>query len=343
MDARREKIQSDFRVGPLSNDGPVNHDAVLALWTREAGLAPDEARRRLGEVVLVATDGAGALAGVSTTYVREHPQLRMDLWHFRVFVAAEHRRSAVAGTLAKGARDLLRDRFVSGDDTRAAGMVFEVQNEALKRRSHAIWPTTGFAFVGETSRGAHVRVQFFPGASAPTTPGLRADRIARLSGTADDWSTETLRGRLDDAWSERLLRFWAEHTPLPEDDARARLPEVVSVLLDRDGELAGTSSVYAAEVPLVGSRRFWMFRSFTLPGAEEGRPKLVADTFATLEAEFDPDGDGPIGLCLLLSPAEAARRPEAEWRDPRIVYAGYNAGGRQVRVGYFAGARIARG
>ena len=35
--------------------------------------------------------------------------------------------------------------------------------------------------------------------------------------------------------------------------------------------------------------------------------------------------------------ASARARPEAEWRDPRILYAGYLADGSQVRIGYFEG------
>ena len=176
---------------------------------------------------------------------------------------------------------------------------------------------------------------------APGHLGWDGGSIAALSGLTPDWSVERVRGRLDDRWSERLLGFWAANGALGEAEGRGRLPEVVCALTGPAGEIAGASSVYAADVPLVGGRRFWVFRSFVLPVAAGAVPGLIAATFAALEEEFDPAGGGPIGLCLLLGAAEAARRPEAEWTDPRMVHAGYLEDGRQVRIGYFTGAAIA--
>jgi hypothetical protein len=155
-----------------------------------------------------------------------------------------------------------------------------------------------------------------------------------------DLTIERLRGRVDERWSERLLAFWTTHGALSETEGRERLPEVVCVVLDGAGEIAGVSSVFSAELPVVGGRRFWIFRSFAPGAAEEVRDALVAETFAALDAEFDPAGDGAIGLCLLLGPEEAARRPELEWPNPRTIYAGYLDDGRQVRVAYFYGASV---
>jgi hypothetical protein len=59
---------------------------------------------------------------------------------------------------------------VSGADTRAAGIVFEVQNEGLKLINDATWLPTDFTFIGESRRGDHVRVHYFPGAVAPEPP-----------------------------------------------------------------------------------------------------------------------------------------------------------------------------
>ena len=162
---------ADARIHLFAGQDAVDAAAVTDLWTREAGLTKDEARRRIGEVLLVATDDAGALAGVSTVYLRQSEQLRMDLWHFRVFVAAAHRNGTLAVHLARHARDLLRARFVSGQDVRGAGMIFEVEHPGLRRRlDQAVWPRTDFAFIGLNARGAHVRVHYFPGALAPEPP-----------------------------------------------------------------------------------------------------------------------------------------------------------------------------
>ena len=51
------------------------------------GLSEEEARRRLSEVLLVATTDSGKLVVVSSAYIQHNPQLRMDLWYYRAFVA----------------------------------------------------------------------------------------------------------------------------------------------------------------------------------------------------------------------------------------------------------------
>jgi len=122
----------------------------------------------VAEILLLASDRAGRPAGVCTTVLRRVDQLGAELWYTRVFVGAAHRRSHVALGLALAARDRLARRYASGADRRAIGIVFEVESEILKRYfPDAVWPRTGFAFIGETPAGSHVRVFYFPGAPAP--------------------------------------------------------------------------------------------------------------------------------------------------------------------------------
>jgi hypothetical protein len=152
---------------------------------------------------------------------------------------------------------------------------------------------------------------------------------------------EVVRGRLSEEREGQLLRFWAEQGVLDASAARRRAPEVVCLLLDDAGEIAGVNSVYPDGVAQIGGRRFWIYRSLLLPAASEEGPAMISAAFDALEEEFDAAGDGPIGLCLLISDrAEMRRRPEAEWSDPQILYAGYLPDGRQLRIGYFAGAKI---
>jgi hypothetical protein len=159
---------SGYRIEPFAEQEHVTGEDVVAFWTEEGALAAPEAQRRVAEILLVASDRAGRPVGVSTTVLRRIDQLRADLWYTRVFVGAAHRRSHLAIGLALGARDRLARRFASGKDRRAIGIVFEVESEILKRFfPQAIWPRTGFAFIGESSTGSHVRVFYFPGARAP--------------------------------------------------------------------------------------------------------------------------------------------------------------------------------
>jgi hypothetical protein len=159
-------VDPSYRVVPLAESGLTNDD-VLALWSHEAGIPDPEARRRVHEVQLVAVK-EGRLAGVSTAYIKRNEQLRMDLWHYRTYVAVDDRHSNLAGRLALAGRDHLERQFVEGEDTRAAGMAMEIENEGLKTYfNRALWLPLNFTFIGTNSIGQHVRVRYFPGARAP--------------------------------------------------------------------------------------------------------------------------------------------------------------------------------
>ena len=162
-----------------------------------------------------------------------------------------------------------------------------------------------------------------------------------MSDGTDEHTIEVVRGRLGEDRAEGILRFWSELGALGEDEARRRLPEVVCVLLDGDGAIAGVNSVYPGSVELIGGRLFWIYRSLLGSGAAGSWRDMHRAAFQTLESEFDPDRGGPIGLCAAIGDRETMKRhPEAEWSDPRTIYAGYLPDGSQVRVAYFAGAKI---
>ena len=160
-------VGEDYRVAPLAESGLGEAD-VLALWSRETGIPEAEAQKRVEEVQLVAVKGGDTLAGISTAYIKRNEQLRMDLWHYRTYVAVAERHSNLAGRLALAVRDHLEGRFVEGEDTRATGMLMEIENEGLRTYfNRALWLPLGFNFIGENQYGAHVRVHHFPGARAP--------------------------------------------------------------------------------------------------------------------------------------------------------------------------------
>lgn len=164
----RWRLDEGYSVVPFAEQEVIGEEEVIDLWNRELAMPRAEAERRIHEILLVATHGEGDLAGVSSAYLRRNDQLRMDLWYYRAFVPAAHRMSNVAVTLALQGRELLERRFVSGEDPRGAGIVYEVENESLKRHfDQALWLPTDFTFIGENERGDHVRVRYFRGALAP--------------------------------------------------------------------------------------------------------------------------------------------------------------------------------
>ena len=157
-----------------------------------------------------------------------------------------------------------------------------------------------------------------------------------------DFDVEVVRGELSEARADQILEFWSRAGALEGDAARERLAEVVCVLVNGAGEVAGVNSVYAAEVPVIGDRRFWIHRSFLPGNASSAQAAMVSAAFTALEAEFEPGGDGPIGICLLVSdPAEQG--PEAISPETELLLAGYLEDGTQVRIRYFWDAIIGPG
>src|SRR4051812_46984024 len=154
---------------------------------------------------------------------------------------------------------------------------------------------------------------------------------------------EVVRGRLSDERAAQLLEFWSRTEGLDDAAARERLGEVVCVLRDAGGEIVGENSVQAADVELIGGRRFWMYRSLLLPDVAEAEGWMLTSAFNALEAEFDPGAGGPVGLCYVIDEQAATKwTPHAKWIYPAMLYAGYLPDGRQVRIRYFFGARIAQ-
>ena len=152
---------------------------------------------------------------------------------------------------------------------------------------------------------------------------------------------EVVRGRLDAALAERLVAFWTANGVLTEQVARERLEQVVCIRFDADDEIVGVNSVYADRVPLVG-RRFWVYRRYLAPGAdEEAEPEMIEAARAELAQGFAGGPEEPLGLCVLVAdPAVIERYPDAVWPAGGLLFAGYTDEGVQVRISYFEGARI---
>jgi hypothetical protein len=166
--AEDHPLEDRYRIEPLAESTAVAPEDVIALWEREAVLPGPMARQRVNQVHLVAIAGEREVVGVSTVYLERSTELRMDLWYYRTFVDSAHRHTNVARHLISGNRDLLENRFTSGEDTRAQGMIFELEHEGMQRHLNtALWAHSRFVFIGQNQHGWHVRVYYFPGARVP--------------------------------------------------------------------------------------------------------------------------------------------------------------------------------
>jgi hypothetical protein len=166
-----ERVPPGYRIDLFAEQDAFGPDDLIALWASDGRLREEEARRRIDEVLLVGGAPDGSLAAISTAYIARDPVLGLDLWNYRTLVASEHREANLAATMAVICRDHLEHLYVSGAETRAAGVLSEVHSAVLKRLNLAEWRQTGFTFLGEDARGSHIRIHYFPGAPAPPPPG----------------------------------------------------------------------------------------------------------------------------------------------------------------------------
>ena len=160
-----------YRIEPFEDGaGAVGPEALRSLWLSEGLALREREGRRLHEVLLVALHDRDGLVAECSVYLQRSARLRLDLWHLRVFTALEHRMAGLGGALARGARDHLERLYVTGQDTRGAGLATEVEHRGLQTRNTARGHMTGGFFLGLNDRGHPFRVHFFRGAPAPGPP-----------------------------------------------------------------------------------------------------------------------------------------------------------------------------
>jgi hypothetical protein len=153
---------------------------------------------------------------------------------------------------------------------------------------------------------------------------------------------ETVRGAIDEETAARVREFWSAQGGLEEDEAERRLPEVLCVLYDDEGEVAGVNSAFEQDVGLIGGRRFWVYRSLLLD--DSTWPAMVNAAFQALADGFDRDQEGPVGLCVPVTEGDEVRRGrEAIWAEPNLFFAGYTVDDSQLWVRYFHNAAIGPG
>jgi hypothetical protein len=151
---------------------------------------------------------------------------------------------------------------------------------------------------------------------------------------------EVVRDGIDHVLEKDLRRLWAHTAGVEGDQATERLTQVVCVLRNPKGGVAGVNWVADTAVGLIAGRRFWVYGSL-LPGpAARHWPAMFNATFERLADGFQPNQPGPVGLFAPIGEQALLERPEAVWEDTELMYAGYLADGRQGRLRYFDYALI---
>ncbi|MEO7432993.1 MAG: hypothetical protein ABIV12_13050 [Dokdonella sp.] len=143
--------------------------------------------------------------------------------------------------------------------------------------------------------------------------------------------------------ADAIRAFWRREKALDNDAAMdQRLPQVVMIARTAEGAVAGVCTAVATTPQQLGQPVYY-WRTFV--GATWRSSKLVMSLLKRscilLEDHARQQGFPCIGVLLELENtrfAKVGRR--AEWHNPRFVYIGRSERGLDVRVHYFAGARL---
>lgn len=133
------------------------------------------ARERAHQLIVVARDSAGEVAGVSTAVRVSVDQLGFECFYYRTFVGCEHRVRGIRSTklasrILQESFRLLNARYQQGHDSKVLGLYTEIENHSImKNRNEAVWTDNGmnFVYIGRTREGRHLRLWYFDGARIP--------------------------------------------------------------------------------------------------------------------------------------------------------------------------------
>ena len=148
--------------------------------------------------------------------------------------------------------------------------------------------------------------------------------------------------RLNDENIERqAIQFWNELKILAAGvDPQARAKELCAVA-HHDGELAAVATASIEEVPQLRAR-FAMFRTAVAPQHRRshlGQDLLIFSRTLLEEWSRAHAGENVKGMGIVLE-AQIDRAKEPVWPITGLTLVGYTPDGRQIRVAWFAHARV---
>lgn len=154
---------------------------------------------------------------------------------------------------------------------------------------------------------------------------------------------------VDDLWSistdhgAQVLAFWKREGAFSDDaQAQARLPEIIAHALDEEGQVIAICTAVACTLPRLAQPMYY-YRCFVGRAWRSSRLvlKLMRHSTHLLEAYAQKSDYPCIGILLELENTrfgETLQRPY--WPSTGFTYIGKSQRGLDMRVRYFAGARL---
>jgi hypothetical protein len=145
---------------------PILADEIATLWLDQKAL-PDrrQAIDRSQQVVFIARDEDGKIAGISTAYKQLNPQIEHYFYYMRAFVHPDYRQLGLVKKLSLAVIAFFEMRFHQGLDEEVVGVFSILENKNVQQhvRDAVVLPG-GYVYIGKNERGHHQRVRYFEGA-----------------------------------------------------------------------------------------------------------------------------------------------------------------------------------
>ncbi|KPA09133.1 hypothetical protein MHK_010664 [Candidatus Magnetomorum sp. HK-1] len=139
---------------------------VILFWENNSvPLTQNEAETRSQEIVFIAKnlkDDIIAVCSVKRIFIKN---MNNYFYYFRTMVDPLYRRLGIAVRFTLETRNFFNQQFIDGKDRSCIGMYIVAESELLNLNiRQAVWPRTGFVFVGFNQKGQQMRVFYFQGA-----------------------------------------------------------------------------------------------------------------------------------------------------------------------------------
>lgn len=161
-------------VWPMPPD--TTREDVVNFWLAQSAI-PDlaVAQERAHQLLVVARDLSGHVAGVSTAIRMQVERLGFECFYYRTFVGRTHRTRGLRSTnlfweIQLESYRILNERFIRGCDPGVLCLYAEIENPSIMRvRNEAVLRENGMnvVYIGRTQDGRHARIWYFDGARIP--------------------------------------------------------------------------------------------------------------------------------------------------------------------------------
>ena len=140
---------------------------IVTIWKQyNPGFEEDNINERINQLVYIIKNDMGHVVGISTAYKAYIKQLRNYFYAIRLTIIPSYRAPGLASAFIVKTRDFLESIHREDGPERIIGIITLVENEDFKQvRREAIWRASQLVYIGNSSKGHHIRVYYFKGAT----------------------------------------------------------------------------------------------------------------------------------------------------------------------------------